>query len=252
MTEGSALGAVERLVLLTAGPGCGTVEALAERLGHRRETVEEAVVRLLSSGLVEAADDGLVLTAEGRRVEVEVQGEWESPAQRPAEPPPAPRSPDLDDVVRSVGTGVGAAVSAWSAERRRRSAAEQADDRARLVSDAERDGAVHVLADAFSHGRLSADELEQRTGRALAARTHGELDAVLHGLGGLRLAVPNHPGRKVVFWAVTVPVSPFLLFGGLLLAGGSDLDDRLVGLFLVALALPLVLKLRRWAWPRAH
>ena len=48
-----------------------------------------------------------------------------------------------------------------------------------LASDADRDTAVQILTVAFSDGRLSSSELEDRTGRTLAARTHGELDAVL-------------------------------------------------------------------------
>ena len=39
--------------------------------------------------------------------------------------------------------------------------------------------AVQQLADAFSEGRLSSADLEQRSGKALGARTYGELDDVL-------------------------------------------------------------------------
>jgi hypothetical protein len=43
------------------------------------------------------------------------------------------------------------------------------------VSDAERDQAVAELSVHFQHGRLTQDEFEERTGRALKARTGAEL-----------------------------------------------------------------------------
>jgi Domain of unknown function (DUF1707)/Cell wall-active antibiotics response 4TMS YvqF len=43
------------------------------------------------------------------------------------------------------------------------------------VSDAERDQALRILGDHAAVGRLTLDELEERSSRALAARTRGEL-----------------------------------------------------------------------------
>jgi Domain of unknown function (DUF1707) len=43
------------------------------------------------------------------------------------------------------------------------------------ASDADRDRAVAELSDHFEAGRLSAEELDERTGRALRARTGKEL-----------------------------------------------------------------------------
>ena len=43
------------------------------------------------------------------------------------------------------------------------------------VSDAHRDHAVSELSEAFQAGRITADEFEQRTGRALSARTGKDL-----------------------------------------------------------------------------
>lgn len=43
------------------------------------------------------------------------------------------------------------------------------------VSDAHRDHAVSELSEAFQAGRITADELEQRSGRALSARTGKDL-----------------------------------------------------------------------------
>ena len=91
-----------------------------------------------------------------------------------------------------------------------RAAAAEAKRDAVLASDADRDAAVRVLTDAFSVGRLSASELDERTGKVLAARTHGKLDDLLAGLGGypvaraatirLRPACVNHPvsHRRIV------------------------------------------------------
>jgi hypothetical protein len=45
-----------------------------------------------------------------------------------------------------------------------------------LAGDADRERAVNVLKDAFTEGRLTQDEYEQRIGRAYQARTYAELD----------------------------------------------------------------------------
>jgi len=43
------------------------------------------------------------------------------------------------------------------------------------VSDAERDATLRTLGDHAAVGRLTLDELEERSGQALAAKTRGEL-----------------------------------------------------------------------------
>ena len=43
------------------------------------------------------------------------------------------------------------------------------------VSDAERDATLRTLGDHAAVGRLTLDELEDRSGRALTAKTRGEL-----------------------------------------------------------------------------
>ncbi len=52
------------------------------------------------------------------------------------------------------------------------------------ASDADRDRVAERLHQAVSEGRLLAHEFEERLGRALRARTYGELDAVLDDLPG--------------------------------------------------------------------
>ena len=54
------------------------------------------------------------------------------------------------------------------------------------ASDEDRERVVSMLRDHAAAGRLSTDELDQRTGTALAARTHGELDGLLTDLPRLR------------------------------------------------------------------
>ncbi|NKQ53264.1 DUF1707 domain-containing protein [Amycolatopsis sp. K13G38] len=53
------------------------------------------------------------------------------------------------------------------------------------VSDEEREHVVGVLQKAIGHGMLDLDEFTQRTDIALAARTRGELNAVLVDIPGL-------------------------------------------------------------------
>ncbi len=59
------------------------------------------------------------------------------------------------------------------------------------VSDQDRDAVAHRLQVAFAEGRLDADELGQRMGAALAARTSTDLDAVIADLPAA--AAPSPP-----------------------------------------------------------
>jgi Domain of unknown function (DUF1707)/Cell wall-active antibiotics response 4TMS YvqF len=76
------------------------------------------------------------------------------------------------------------------------------------VSDAERDVTLKALNEHAAVGRLTLDELEERSGRALTAKTRGELAALTTDLpaeGG----VPQHVAgqgapRKPVRWMVAV------------------------------------------------
>lgn len=64
------------------------------------------------------------------------------------------------------------------------------------ASDADRDAVVSALSEHFQAGRLTTDELEERTGRALAARTLGELDELTADLPGPRVAQPPQPAAQ--------------------------------------------------------
>ena len=70
-------------------------------------------------------------------------------------------------------------------------------DQARLrVSDADRDRVAAELSEHFQAGRLTQDEFDERVGRAISARTQGDLDELLADLpsgrtaGSLPAAVP--------------------------------------------------------------
>jgi hypothetical protein len=73
---------------------------------------------------------------------------------------------------------------------------EPIDPRELRVSDAERAHVVDVLQKAIGHGMLSLDEFTTRTDTALAARTRGELNAVLVDLPGVTHQDPDSPVRE--------------------------------------------------------
>jgi hypothetical protein len=76
------------------------------------------------------------------------------------------------------------------------------------VSDAERDAVLRTLGDHAAVGRLTLDELEERSGRALQAKTRGDLATLTSDLpaeaGGAAVAAPASSGRKPVRWMVAV------------------------------------------------
>ena len=81
------------------------------------------------------------------------------------------------------------------------------------VSDAERDVTLRMLGDHAAVGRLTLDELEERSSRALAAKTRGELATLTSDLpqeagqeSGFRPASAPAPARtrKPVRWMVAI------------------------------------------------
>ena len=63
------------------------------------------------------------------------------------------------------------------------------------ASDADRDAVVSDLGEHFQAGRLTAAELDERTGRALTARTYGELTELLADLPAVQSA-PRIPAAS--------------------------------------------------------
>ncbi len=68
------------------------------------------------------------------------------------------------------------------------------------VADADRERAVELLRAHAAVGRLDVDELEERTGAALGARTGRELQALVRDLP----ALPPDPARRRAAWRAEV------------------------------------------------
>jgi hypothetical protein len=152
-----------------------------------------------------------------------------------------------------TATGPGdEAVRRWLASRARAAAARQAT----LASDAERERVCALLNTAFGEGRLTSAELDERTSRALAARTHGDLEDVMAGLTGPGSSVlwGERVDRglvpRIVFWLVALLTSPILFFGTIFLLFGDGFGERVFGIVMLALFLPGPVALYRWAHPR--
>jgi len=106
------------------------------------------------------------------------------------------------------------------------------------VSDAERDAVLRTLGDHAAVGRLTLDELEERSGRALAAKTRGELATLTSDLpreAGQASAVSPVPSRKKpVRWMVAIMVGShrrgrFRAVGSInavAIMGGDEIDLR--------------------------
>jgi len=91
-----------------------------------------------------------------------------------------------------------------------------APDRYRLpqikASDAERDVVIAALSEHFQAGRLTREELDERTGRALAARTMGELDELTADLPAIRPAGPTPaPRPRRLGYSLLAPVAAALV-----------------------------------------
>jgi len=81
-------------------------------------------------------------------------------------------------------------------------------DESLRVSDAERDAVLRTLGDHAAVGRLTLDELEDRSGRALTAKTRGELATLTSDLpqeaGQAGAIAPASARRQPVRWMVAI------------------------------------------------
>ena len=84
------------------------------------------------------------------------------------------------------------------------------------VSDADRDRAIAELSEHYQAGRLTTEELEDRTGRALQARTTADLAALFTDLprrqapmtgGTATSAASTAPASPAKAWPARVPVA---------------------------------------------
>jgi hypothetical protein len=104
------------------------------------------------------------------------------------------------------------------------------------VSDAERDATLRQLGDHAAVGRLTLDELEQRSGQALAAKTRGELATLTSDLPqeGGQAQPASAPAKKPVRWMVAILAGShrrgrFRAVGSInavAIMGGDDIDLR--------------------------
>jgi hypothetical protein len=103
------------------------------------------------------------------------------------------------------------------------------------ASDADREQVAERLRHAAAEGRLHGDELEDRLGTALSARTYGELDAVVSDLpttsvgrrGSSRDLAGLQPAGAA---AIGISIALLLAVGAALAVGGhSHPDHRWVG-----------------------
>ncbi|HYZ79957.1 MAG TPA: DUF1707 domain-containing protein [Solirubrobacteraceae bacterium] len=80
------------------------------------------------------------------------------------------------------------------------------------ASDADRESIAERLRHATVEGRLVAEELEERLESVFAARTYGELDALVADLPVPRAQRPHQPARQRGFahWIVPVVVMAFV------------------------------------------
>ena len=62
------------------------------------------------------------------------------------------------------------------------------------VSDAEREATASELREHYASGRLSQDELDERLDRTFAAKTRGDLDAIMADLPSMRPGTPPLAG----------------------------------------------------------
>jgi uncharacterized protein DUF1707 len=102
------------------------------------------------------------------------------------------------------------------------------------ASDADRDAVTERLREAAAEGRLESDELEERVGSALRARTYGELARLVADLPGPPDAPWRRPGGR------TRAVARSALMGAGLLAA--------VTVVLAVIAVVAVLVLATAAW----
>jgi hypothetical protein len=88
------------------------------------------------------------------------------------------------------------------------------------IGDAERDATIAALREHFAAGRLTLDELTERIDGALAAKTQGQIDALIADLPRLREQRPparvSHPepsdtGRYLVLMLLLFAIAAWLL-----------------------------------------
>ncbi len=117
------------------------------------------------------------------------------------------------------------------------------------ASDSDRDAVVSDLGEHFQAGRLTAGEFDERTGRALAARTWGELRDLLADLPvtqpGPLAPATRSPGARPSRSSGRFPAPPVAVLAGIGIAVAVLVNVAHVGWGLIWLLLPGLLVARR-------
>jgi hypothetical protein len=117
------------------------------------------------------------------------------------------------------------------------------------ASDADRDAVLSDLSEHFQAGRLTADEFEDRTGQALAARTWGELRDLLQDLptspAGPRVPVTGTAGAPPQRPLGRMVLVPIAVLTGIAIAVAMSAGTAHARWGILWLLLPVLLIARR-------
>jgi hypothetical protein len=113
------------------------------------------------------------------------------------------------------------------------------------ASDADRDAVLADLSEHFQAGRLTAGELDERTGQALAARTWGELRELLADLPATLPATPPATSGRPPTPAGRVARPPIAALAGLGITAAVLLGVATGGWGVIWLLLPVLFIARR-------
>ncbi len=94
------------------------------------------------------------------------------------------------------------------------------------AADADRERVIEALRDAFTQGRLTREDLDARTGYALAARTYAELGAVTADIPGVpRLDDLPALARRWPLASAAVKSAGYLVIAFALAYSGNIIDN---------------------------
>ncbi len=117
------------------------------------------------------------------------------------------------------------------------------------ASDADRDAVLSELSEHFQAGRLTAEEFDDRTGRALAARTWGELRDLLQDLpispAGPRIPVTATTGAPLQRPLTRTVLLPIAVLAGIGIAVAMSAGTAHARWGILWLLLPVLLIARR-------
>jgi transposase InsO family protein len=115
------------------------------------------------------------------------------------------------------------------------------------ASDSDRDAVVSDLSEHFQAGRLTAGEFDERTGRALAARTWGELRDLLADLPATRPAPQARAATSVSARPASGRLAPprITVLAGIVIAAAVLVSVAHGGWGFLWLLLPVLLIARR-------